>query len=259
MAYVLDRQVPGYDDPADGSGSNALAAYNGTFSVSFAPTVTADIGKVSLRFKKVGSPTGNINVYIYSDDGTTCPNSSLVTANETLDISTISTDALGAEYDFTFNAGTELTDGTTYHIVIVNSAGVSSSNYILLMWDYNPSPAYTGQIHYGGTGAWDTFDTSDRFYTFKEYYIQAGDYTLDCEAGSLVLTGQDIALTKGYNLLCEVGSLVLTGYDIVLSITGAIWSSLTKNTSSYTNESKNSSSYTNQDKNNSSWSNKSKN
>ena len=71
------------------------------------------------------------------------------------------------------------------------------------------------------------------------------DTTLDCASGSLVITGNDTIIGKLYELICSAGSLVLTGYDLIV----AGWIRVTKNTSSFTNESKNTSNWTNEDKN----------
>lgn len=82
--------------------------YDNTYrrwSWQWKPISDWSLTKVSINLKKVGSPTGNIQAFIYesatptADGGT--PNLRLATGS-TVDVSTISADAAGSYADFTF-------------------------------------------------------------------------------------------------------------------------------------------------------------
>ena len=106
----------------------------------FIPTLTGKLTKISLELKKNGSPTNTSTLYLYSDNGSGVPNTSLATLG-TLDESTI-----GASYGWIdilipLVSAPTINSGTRYHIV-VKSSGSNASNYIRV--HANGTGAYTG-------------------------------------------------------------------------------------------------------------------
>lgn len=129
-------------------------AYSGT---------TGTLCKVSVALRKVGTPTGNATMYIYSSTSHN-PNASLGSCG-TLDISTLTTDY--AWKDFTCNIAS-FTNGTDYHIVI-NSPYIDGSSYI--QWATEASCAVEN-IDYADDGA--DWKTTSVVYctTFKLYILE---------------------------------------------------------------------------------------
>lgn len=95
------------------------------------------VGQVDLHIKKVGAPVDNVTVAIYSDSGG-APDTLLATS-----------DAIGGAdipdslswVGFVFSTYYEITDSTTYWLVIERSGGADGSNYYNV--DANEDTGYT--------------------------------------------------------------------------------------------------------------------
>lgn len=94
---------------------------------SFVPTITANIAKVSLSIRKIGTPS-NASVYIVPDNGGV-PDTGNALADGTLSASNITGNYSWVNVDMDADQG--LIEGETYWIVIDNSASHASNYYIL--------------------------------------------------------------------------------------------------------------------------------
>lgn len=143
------------------SNSNGQFGLGDDFSTELAQSFTGDgssVDSAKFELEKMGSPTGNITVYLYAHTGTygtsSLPTGSALITSDTVDISTISTKSL---IEFTFSTGYTTTNGTKYVISIAFSG--DSSNYLLVSSDTS-SPTHDGNLSYNASGwaavsAWD--------------------------------------------------------------------------------------------------------
>jgi len=83
---------------------------------------------VRFKFNEVGNPTGVVNCYLYSDDGSGKPNALIATSEYTLNGS----DVTGTDtwVEFWFDTHPSLTSGTVYHAVLKYTGPTDASNYI---------------------------------------------------------------------------------------------------------------------------------
>lgn len=134
---------------------------------SFTPSVTADIGKIVVRFSKLGTiPSGKVvNAAIWSDSGDE-PNAQIVAANNSIQTDDVPAHSNTDEFTFTFTAGTELTNGTKYWIVLTADYAVSGANKIYF-WGENVGSG--GTMTYGDGSNWNVLAAWDAY--FEEYYI----------------------------------------------------------------------------------------
>ena len=149
------------DDGADGmSSSNKYQAQTFTASASYT------IESVKLKLFKTGSP-GTFTVEIQGVDGSGDPDGSAITSG-TYDGDTLTTSTSGAWYQITFGAGTALTSGTEYAIVVYCSTA-DASNYITMRLD-SSSPTYSDGYRVTSTdggSSWSQDTTRD--YVFETY------------------------------------------------------------------------------------------
>lgn len=101
-------------------------AGNQWLATQFTTALAYALDSITLKLLKVGSPTGNINVYLYSDSGSNTPGSLLATASETLAASSLT--GSSAEYVFTFS-GYSLSSATKYWTAVKSSV-VDVNNWV---------------------------------------------------------------------------------------------------------------------------------
>lgn len=130
--------------------------------------VAGDISDVDLRLKKVGSPTDNVIVEIYSDTGTNRP-SAKVSDTQTLAGTSLTTSYSTETFSF-FTKPTVAVDDLM-HIVIHRSGADDASNYYVL--ERSNSDTYTnGTFSKSPNGTtWYIGQTGDLY--FNEYYTTA--------------------------------------------------------------------------------------
>jgi hypothetical protein len=181
------------------------------------------INKINLALGKNGSPTGNVWVEIWSDNGSDTPNSIIGGASSTKNVSTLSTsDATTrrseAWDEFTWSSNyPTVVSGTKYWIIIAGNTTFSNTNYIRVYND-NSSPTSSGidKTYTTGTG-WGSTDSTD--IVFEDYLNpDSTDYSITIGQGSFTLTGKNILLHIGKKLSAVYGSFVLTGKDILLKL-----------------------------------------
>ncbi len=137
------------------------------FAQGFKPSVTADISKIRLFLKKVGSPDGGVVLKIYTDSDTE-PGSLLTTSN-TIDNSIITDYIDGDIYCFSFPSGTSLIAETTYWIVVEGTGTISDENYYQMWIHPFDDTLYTrGHWIYHYNGEWVVLIPGDIW--FEEYY-----------------------------------------------------------------------------------------
>lgn len=113
---------------------------------SFQIETDNEVSKVTLKLKKIGSPTGNMWAEIHSSQAGTSATKDASTnivgeASDNLDVSTTTT--AFASYDFDFS-GTKpsLSADTTYYLVIYGSFTVSGTAFVEIGYDTN-TPTYS--------------------------------------------------------------------------------------------------------------------
>lgn len=162
MALVLDQSNAESNEYP--SNLRYGAAENVYLAQQFTPSVAASIGKVSLRIKRTGSPSGNIWAEIWSDSGSDAPSTLISPISATVSAGGVSTSF--ADVDFTFTNGPQLDNGVKYWIVFNGDYASSATDNIL--WDGDNPGTYGSGVPsiYNGT-SWNNL-TQD--YNFSEYY-----------------------------------------------------------------------------------------
>jgi hypothetical protein len=86
---------------------------------------------VRFKFNELGNPTGVVNCYLYSDDGSGKPSTLIATSEYTLNGS----DVTGTDtwVEFWFDTHPSLTSGTVYHAVLKYTGPTDASNYIKVL------------------------------------------------------------------------------------------------------------------------------
>ena len=128
---------------------------------------SAELTKIALKLKKIGSPTGNLWVEIHSSTSgtsTTKNTSTYIVGQGTanLDVSTITGSFV--TYDFPFT-GTkpQLSKNTNYYLVVYRDFAINAGNYVLVGFD-NSAPGYdTGKTYWeiNGSLAWTSYSAVD--------------------------------------------------------------------------------------------------
>lgn len=200
MTLVLDQQNSGATN--DGwyirESSSQLAG-----GQSFAPSVTADIGRIIFKLYRDTTLTGATAVVkLYSNSGGV-PNTVLATSTTSYDISTLPTTRPNAiEVSFDFAAGTSMTSGTTYWAIVDGTWGPTSTG--LGMDQMSGDTFGTGEFRYYNGSNWVTRGAGYDSY-FKEYYQAAsGPANLKtvnglAKASIKTIDGLAIASVKTYN------------------------------------------------------------
>src|SRR3990172_2272478 len=130
----------------------------------FTPSVSASLNQWIFQLKKNLSPTGNLTIEIYTDNGSDSPNTQTGTTSGTIAESSLTTSFV--EYTFTWSTPVPLTSGTKYWAVIKTSRVIDADNYTMI--GNNTGAGYTGGVAKYWTGAAWSSVLGD-FY-FKEYY-----------------------------------------------------------------------------------------
>lgn len=125
MAFVLDDQNLDQDNETS-MGSDASESEMAT---SFVSSVTASIGKVTVKIRKDGSPTDNVFIKIYSDNSGV-PNTQVGGNSDTVAGSSLS--ASLADQDFTWSSNVpSLTATVKYWIAICRQTPANPNFYRL--------------------------------------------------------------------------------------------------------------------------------
>jgi len=164
MAAILDRSNIGSQDDF------AQLAYSGDYSllaVQFVPSVTASCNQIDLDLKKIGTPSGNVKVKLYSDNSD-APNIQIGDVSNNVACSGISTSF--TYIPFTLSTPIALTSGTKYWIVLDCDYSISTDNNIGWSID-NTTPGY-GYKGYGrwNGASWTIIAGTSWVFNFKEYY-----------------------------------------------------------------------------------------
>lgn len=163
MADVLDQQ---YNPTTDANFVLRFSTSNGVkLAQSFTPSVTAPVGRVSLKLKKTNAPTGNIWVSIQSNSGGN-PSGAIISQSVNVDVSTLSTSFGTINFDFL--GGTQLVAGTLYWIVLEGDYAFSPSVYA--EWATKAVGVYSGGEWKANNGTdWAQFGAGIDSW-FDEYY-----------------------------------------------------------------------------------------
>lgn len=124
-------------------------------SGSLTTTKAYTICKITVHMKKLGSPSGNVNLKLYNDSGGFPTGSALATASETLTEGDLTTSMA----DYTFTISYPLSNATRYHFSAESDTLNDVSNKFYIDY-YNEG---TEKISYYDT-AWSGGDTSAIFY-----------------------------------------------------------------------------------------------
>lgn len=166
---------------------------------------------LKMFLKKIGSPSGNINAYIYSHSGeygvSSVPNALLATSETTLDAATYLTESY-KECEFIFSGINKirLEVGTKYCLVIAfdGGTGVDVVN-IGTDWD---TPTHSGNIAEWTGSEWDTssYGTYDYiFYVYVDKWETIDSDTTTVENTDIDLEANIADLTNykdGNNVVC---------------------------------------------------------
>lgn len=159
MAFILDDS-----NSASTNGSTdtiRIAADHLKHAQKFVPSVTAKITRATLKLAKVGSPTGNIWIEVYSDNAG-LPDTLLGNISALVDVSTISSSATDINFDW--SDGPLLTNGTSYWLVINADYTISAVNFIR---DYVRTPLYRDESKVWNGSAWN-----DRLTDYSLYFLE---------------------------------------------------------------------------------------
>ncbi len=133
-------------------------------AVQFTPTVSAKVGQVKVNLKKDGTPTGNIWVEIWSDNGSNLPLAYIGKSNNQ-NVASLSTSETEVTFAFTTPVG-PLTSGTKYHIAVFGDWTVDGSNYVSF-FDYILDSTSARMSRSDNTPTWAGNGASA---IYKEYY-----------------------------------------------------------------------------------------
>lgn len=113
---------------------------------------------VEIQVRKVGNPTDNLTVKLYTNVDDSAPDTELVSAS--IDGSTLTTEATWTR--FTFSEAEALTAGGTYFLTVERSGAVDPDNYYAVTVD--PAAGYANGVGraYDGT-TWNDLDYSLNF------------------------------------------------------------------------------------------------
>lgn len=170
MAYTLkDSQITANDNLYVGGSANIYK------SSSFVPGSSYTLTKIEIPLAiGLGSPSFDINVYLYSDDGSGSngkPSTLLATSTTTLAANTLTSSFV--YYPFLFS-GYALTNGTKYHIVVKSSA-YDASNHA--KWSINSAEASNATCISANGSSWSSNDSSSQG-DFKTYETEVTTYTV---------------------------------------------------------------------------------
>lgn len=129
------------------------------------------LSKVKLRIRKVGAPTGNFEVQVFTDNGSNQPSSTDKSLKAILAAGSITTSFV--EYTFTlvekFDGDLHFNPPTLYHFVFTRSTAVDAANYYEI--DAVPAGNYIGIPNTWNGSAWSTGVSNPYF--IELYYYDA--------------------------------------------------------------------------------------
>ncbi len=165
--------------------SNVSATYSG-FGQKFRHNAAVTVDKAVFKWSRVGSPTGNVKVRIYSDSsglpGTQLGESAAIAVS-----SIASTYPTYEEVTATFTSAVNLSANTDYHVVIENvSASGDGSNHVNIRRSNGGNPYANGtSIAKSSGGTWATYYTDiDTYFKVYEQQTQSGTATVVSNAYS---------------------------------------------------------------------------
>ena len=121
---------------------------------------TTDLASAWVKVYKVGNPTNNLELYIYSDDGAGKPNILITNGTATAQSGKLHTDNTDGEWvKFVFPTNPNCIGGTQYHIVVKSSGAVDASNYWAWMMSTDADSPHGASGYGSATPAW-TIQTS---------------------------------------------------------------------------------------------------
>jgi hypothetical protein len=176
--------------------------------------------------KEVGSPTGNMYLYIYPDDGSDLPDygAGAIATSDAFDVST-----LGGTFEwvqFDFSTPFQLTEDEVYYLVLKGDDFTGdSSNDVAIGYDTFNSWG-SGVAGYLSTGGWTQYDTDDLAFQIDEFCGRWISRIVDIGAEDDYLTYSDFETVQvgGGNLWSDIGATTNTWDDI--NATGLTWGEL---------------------------------
>lgn len=153
------------------TGGNGIRyqASDGNFlaGIQFVPTRTQKIVEAHLTLGKMsgGTPTGNMWVEIYSDNGSNVPNTQTGADSATVACNTVTGvyNVAPQEITFTWSTGIDLTSGTKYWLVFNADYTYSGTNDIVICTN---GTAYQSTMRLKQNSSWTD---SGAYGWFKEY------------------------------------------------------------------------------------------
>lgn len=148
--------------------SNVTGSYNG-FGQRFRHSAAVTVDKVGFKWSKVGSPTGNVKIRIYSDSSG-MPGTQLAESDNISVASISSSYPSYEEVTATLTSAVNLSANTDYHAVIENiSASGDGSNHVNVKRSNGGNPYANGTaIAKSSGGTWSAYYTDIDTY-FKVY------------------------------------------------------------------------------------------
>lgn len=149
-----------------GDGGNGALGYGGReyYAQQITLGVAGPVSQVDLSLDKYGSPTGNMSVTLYSDNGSNLPNAA-ISDSVTLSVSTLTSGSGHGEWcTFSFTTKPEGTVGMKIWIVAYYDG--NNTNYVQL-WGKDAG-GYSGGVEKYGANLSSMTTVGDAM--FKEYY-----------------------------------------------------------------------------------------
>lgn len=204
--------------------SNVSNSYNG-FGQGFRHGSAVTIDKVAFKCTKVGSPTGNIKIRIYSSSSS-LPGTQLAESSA-IDVSTLSANPTYAELEATLTSPLSISANTDYFAVIENiSVSGSGSTHVNVKRSNNGNPyANGGAVMKSDTGTWASAGSSaDAYFKIYEQASSSGSATVISNAFN-----EPVAPTEAMVVADEtLGTGSITYY--VSRDNGTTWTQCTKDT-----------------------------
>lgn len=168
---TLDKSYDTGDDAAS-SLRNNTASYK--FAQQFTPTQSGSVDQADIKIYKAGTPTGNIWVEIWSDNGSDLPNAQLGGDSNVVDVSTLGA-ADGAFVTFTWSSNLPpIVASTKYWLVWDGDFAESATDNAKWRVDTDGSGGSSpgASARADNLGAWSAL--TPNVYMFKEYFQPVG-------------------------------------------------------------------------------------
>lgn len=118
---------------------------------AFTTSSALAVSSISMLLNKVGSPTDNVQVDIFSADGSGNPTGGSLGTSSTVSGSSMTATQGVASYHFTFSTPVSLSASTTYVFVISRTGSLDGTNYYAVTAG---GTAALGAEHYWGGSSW---------------------------------------------------------------------------------------------------------